>query len=250
MSNSIGAYDLAQKATSMTNNIGYFFIALLVVGVAIGVGVLFWQRGHTMPVIQGFENKEEEEEEVMSEGFAGVAVGAGMPECLRSSSDAARLYSMVSDPKLEEGTADFKEFALLLSQLCCFKKDLLGVAGVVEATRYQEFNTQLNLEPIAETTARCFAKTIPSRDLELAFDKWQKRGHFLLTRLCTAAGLSEAQFISAEGLFKNLLTDVKTVATSKCLSGEPTINAEPAPREVKNYQPPTLNNLGPYMGYY
>jgi hypothetical protein len=242
MSNGIGAYDLGQKATALTNNIGYFFIALLVVGVAIGVGVLFWQRGHTMPVVQGFK---------ATEGFAGVAVGAGVPECLRSSSSASQLYSMVSDPsKGEEGSADFKEFALLLSQLCCFKKDLLGVAGVVEATRYQEFNTQLDLEPIAETTARCFAKTIPSRDLELTFDKWQKRGQFSLTRLCTAAGLSESQFSSAESLFKELLTDVKTVATSKCLSGEPTINAEPAPREVKNYQPPTLNNLGPYMGYY
>ena len=195
-----------------------------------------------MPVVQGFK---------ATEGFAGVAVGAGVPDCLRSSSSASQLYSMVSDPsKVEEGSADFKEFALLLSQLCCFKKDLLGVAGVVEATRYQEFNTQLDLEPIAETTARCFAKTIPPRDLEIAFDKWQKRGHFLLTRLCTAAGLSESQHLSAEGLFKDLLTDVKSAATSKCLSGEPTINAEPAPREVKNYQPPTLNNLGPYMGYY
>ena len=247
MSNGIGAYNLGQKATVLTNNIGYFFIALLVVGVAIGVGVLFWQRGHTMPVVQGFEDKENSKEE----GFAGVAVGAGLPECLRSSSSASQLYSIVSDPsKGEEGSADFKEFALLLSQLCCFKKDLLGVAGVVEATRYQEFNTQLDLEPIAETTARCFAKTIPPRDLEIAFDKWQKRGHFLLTRLCTAAGLSEAQHLSAEGLFKDLITDVKTAATSKCLSGEPTINAEPAPREVKNYQPPTLNNLGPYTGYY
>lgn len=239
MSDSIGAYELGQKATSLTNNLGYFFIALLVVGVAIGVGMLFWNRGSTMPVVQGFK-----------EGFAGVAVGAGVPDCLRSSSAAAELYTLVSNPKLEEGTADFKEFALLLSQLCCFKKDLLGIAGVVEATRYQEFNTQLNLEPIAETTARCFAKTIPPRDLELTFEKWQKRGHFLLTRLCTAVGLSESEHTSAETLFSSLLTDVKSIATSKCLSGEPTINAEPAPREVKNYQPPTLNNLGPYMGYY
>ena len=200
MSNSVGVYELGQKATSFTNNIGYFFIALLVVGVAIGIGVLFWQRGQTMPVVQGFKD---------AEGFAGVAVGAGVPDCLRSSSTASELYSMVSDPKLEEGTADFKEFALLLSQLCCFKKDLLGVAKVVESTRYQEFNTQLNLEPIAETTARCFAKTVPPRDLELAFDKMQKRGHFLLTRLCTAVGLSEAQHTSAETLFENLITDVK-----------------------------------------
>ena len=171
MSNGVGAYELGQKATALTNNIGYFFIALLVVGVSIGIGVLFWNRGHTMPVIQGFKT-----EGFKAEGFAGVAVGAGVPECLRSSSAASQLYSMVSDPsKGEEGSADFKEFALLLSQLCCFKKDLLGVAGVVEATRYQEFNTQLDLEPIAETTARCFAKTIPPRDLEIAFDKWQKK---------------------------------------------------------------------------
>ena len=112
----------------------------------------------------------------------------------------------------------------------------------------------MDLEPIAETTARCFAKTIPPRDLELAFDKWQKRGEFLLNRLHTAWDLSgysaEVKITSAESLFKDLLTDVKSVATSKCLSGEPTINAEPAPREAKPFSPPAVNALGPYMGYY
>ena len=92
----------------------------------------------------------------------------------------------------EEGPEDFKELTLLLSQLSCFKKDLMGVAKQIEATRYQPFATQLDMEPIAETTGRCFAKTIPPRDLELAFEKWSKRGNFLITRLCTSANLSEA----------------------------------------------------------
>ena len=240
------AYQLGQNATRATgnfsSNLTYFLIAAVIVAASVGFGLLFWNRGQTMPVVQGFKTKE---------GFAGVAVGAGVPDCLRSSSTASQLYSLVADSgKTEEGPADFREFTLLLSQLSCFKKDLLGVAGVVESTRYQEFNTQLDLEPVAETTARCFAKTIPPRDLDLAFTKWQKRGHFLLTRLCTSANLSERQVVEGERLFESLIADVKSAAISKCLSGEPTINSQGSPRDVKSYLPPSLLALGTYMGYY
>ena len=232
----------------------YIFIALLMVA-GLLIGYVLYKRANTMPVIMGFENPLPPPipTNLKKEGFyGGVAVGAGLPDCLRTSSEAAVLYSTFAGKvdSVEEGPRDFQEFTLLLSTLACFKKDLIGIANVVEATRYQPFDTQIDLEPIAETTARCFAKTIPPRDLELAFDKWSKRGQFLITRLCTAANLNESEVAMVEEKFKTLIVDVKDVATSRCLTGTPTIGAEPSPREEAPYTPPSLIDLGPYKGYY
>jgi hypothetical protein len=225
----------------------YMALALIVIVTVIGVGwYVLYGRAMTMPNISPFEDKKKE-------GFyGGVAVGAGVPDCLRTSVEGARLHSMFATKVsgFEEGPADFKELTLLLSQLSCFKKDLMGVAKQVEATRYQPFATQLDMEPIAETTARCFAKTIPPRDLELAFDKWSKRGIFLITRLCTSANLTESEVATAEKLFRAFIADIKDVATDACLTGTPTIQAQPQlnPRDARAYDPGTSGRE--YFGYY
>ena len=253
---------LRMDTTGMTQLVGengtYIFIGLLVLVAVIGIGYfVFYLRSKTMPNISPFKDMEvspedEKEEEQMEEGFyGGVAKGAGIPDCLRTSSEAAELYDIFASKMmgLEEGSADLREFRVLLSTLACFKKDLMGVAGQVEATRYQPFLTQIDLEPIAETTARCFAKTIPPRDLELSFDKWSKRGHFLITRLCTAADLSEAEAEKADALYKTLIADVNDIAKDKCLTGTPLIAAEEPPREAKPFDDDELSGRT-YHGYY
>jgi hypothetical protein len=152
--------------------------------------------------------------------------------------------------RFEEGPADLKELQLLLSQLSCFKKDLMGVGKQVEATRYQPFATELDMEPIAETTARCFAKTIPPRDLDLAFEKWSKRGIFLITRLCTSANLNDREHTEAEQLFRAFIADIKDVAVTNCLTGTPTImgEAQASPRDAGAYDPGSSGRE--YFGYY
>lgn len=223
----------------------YMFLGIFGTLIALGIGFyIFYGRANTLPTITPFAD-------MKKEGFyGGPAVGAGIPDCLRTSSEAAKLYSIFANKFQghEEGSADMRELTLLLSQLSCFKKDLMGVAKQVEATRYQSFDTQLDMEPIAETTARCFAKTIPPRDLDLAFDKWSKRGHFLIVRLCTAANLTEAEVMEAEKLFQALIADVKDVAQTNCLTGTPTINAQTQPREAVAYNPGVEGR--DYYGYY
>lgn len=256
--NTAGAMNESGLSQMFGGNGSYLFIGVLVVAAVIAIGYyIFYLRSRTMPNISPFKDmvvteQDKEEEKMMEEGFyGGVARGAGIPDCLRTSSEAAELFAMFAKHNKgdEEGPADFLEFRTLLSTLSCFKKDLMGVATQVEATRYQPFLTQIDMEPIAETTARCFAKTIPPRDLELAFDKWSKRGHFLITRLCTAANLSEAEFNKADGLYKALIADVYDIAKDKCLTGTPTIAAEPAPREAKPYDAGELGGRD-YHGYY
>lgn len=243
-------YESQSVFSSMFGTNGSFlFIGALIVLAVVGIGYLILgRRGNTMPVLSPFEDMPKKKE-----GFyGGVAQGAGIPDCLRTSSEAAELHGMFAGRvnSTEEGKGDFSELTVLLSQLSCFKKDLMGVAQQVEATRYQPFSTQIDLEPIAETTARCFAKTIPKRDLELAFDKWSKRGHFLIVRLCTAANLSEAEVVQAESLFKKLIADVQDVAMDRCLTGTPTIAAEPAsPRDPVPHSSNEITGRE-YKGYY
>jgi len=188
------------------------------------------------------------------EGFAGPARGAGMPDCVRSSKEAAALYELLAGKvnTTEEGPDDLRELQLILSKLACFKRDLTGTAGVVAATRTQPFSTAHDLEPVAETTARCFAKTIPQRDLALSLDKWGSRGTFLLKRLCTSLGLKAAEEEEAERLFGRLMADVGDVAMGRCCNaaGEAIIAGQNQPRLVGGYEPPGLNELRKYEGYY
>ena len=187
------------------------------------------------------------------EGFAGPSLGAGEPNCMHVSSDAAALYDMLSKrtSTTEEGPDDLRELKQILSKISCFKKDLLGVAGVVEATRYQKFATAHDLEPVAETTARCFAKTIPQRDLSLSLDKWGSRGTFLLKRLCTSENLSDSEENEALRYFGDAMADITEIALGKCCNSDVGIIAgQPQPRMVAGFEPVENDILRPYDGYY
>lgn len=154
--------------------------------------------------------------------YGGAAVGTGQPFCSEVSVEAAQLYAMfdgrLKAPGVDSGSDNFREFTQLLGKLACLKKDLMSPSGIVEATRYPDYATTSDIEPVQETTARCLAKTIPSRDLDLTFDKWNTRGNELLLQLCTSANLTEKESKDAEKTFTNLWRDVYDVAQSQCLN--------------------------------
>lgn len=173
-----------------------------------------------------------------SEGFyGGVAVGTGQPFCAESSAEAAQLFALfdgrLKAPGFDSGSDDFREFTQLLGKLACLKKDLMSPSGIIEATRYPDYATTSDLEPIQDTAARCFAKTIPQRDLDLVFEKWNKRGTELLLHLCTAANLYEKEAKNAEDIFAKLWRDVYDVAQSQCLNTQATaiIAGQQQPRD-------------------
>jgi hypothetical protein len=219
----------------MNSTLSKLFLALLVTGLVVYFLIMVWKLSNN----------------TMSEGFAGPAK-VGIPDCLQESSNAAKLYSIVSSKKqtTEEGPDDLREFALILSKTSCLKKDLLSQSGFVEATRYQVYSTAHDIEPVAETTARCLAKTIPERDLNISLDKWNTRGILLLKRLCTSIELSDAQIKETSSLFREHMDDVIDIAKSQCLKGPVEIAGTPGPRDVTGYSPPELDELREYKGYY
>lgn len=184
------------------------------------------------------------------EGFGGPVKGSGFPDCLRSSTEAAQLYEIVNskDPATETGPDDLREFNVLIGKLACFKRDLLSSSGIVEATRKQPFSTSHDMEAIAETTARCFAKTIPDRDLRLSLEKWKTRGNLLLKRLCV--NMNDTQHKETMALFKGFMSDISSLATNVCLNGDAVIAGKPGPRMVDGYEPTNISNLSEYKGYY
>ena len=186
------------------------------------------------------------------EGFAGPSRGVSELHCGQTSSQATQLYSLLSKKVLttEDGADDLRELKVLLGKLCCLKRDLLAPGSLVSATRGEPFSTSHDMEPVSETVARCFAKTIPKRDVQLIVDKWSKRSDMLVRRLCTAYSLSESEVQTAVKLLGKVLADVSDVLTTVCFKGPVTIAGEPGPRMVHGVEPTQNTNLGTYGGYY
>lgn len=216
----------------------FVLLAALISVVGTFIGYQLWIGSKTMPS--------------PLEGFAGPSRGSGTPDCLRTSSEAAKLYELIHSrrPNTESGPDDIRELAVLLGKLACFKRDLMSPSGIVEATWKQPFNTSQDMEPIAETTARCFSKTIPKRDLDLSLEKWSSRGTSLVKRICTSIHLSESEHNSALSLFKAVILDVTSVAYSVCQKKDVIIAGQPGPRMVHGFEPPALSMLREYKGLY
>ena len=157
----------------------------------------------------------------MIDGFYGGAVrGTGHPDCLRTLDSAAKVLAAF-DAKVVasvgDGPADREELALILSKMACLKKDLMSPSGIVDATRYQPFETAHDREPVAEVCATCLNNTIAPRDLDIIFATWKDRGNLLIRRLCTAADMDKSEMKAVEKDFKTAWEDVYSVAKGRCL---------------------------------
>lgn len=254
-------------------------IVLIVVVIAVWIAYTWFYGGATVPLPsyavgfqgsakgedapkfvkkEGFTGKDKDKEGFRNsvalgsaEGFGGVANGAGSPSCLRSSAEGAQLIDMFQDKKarFQEGPDALLELTVLVGKLSCFKKDLVSPSYIVNATRMQPYSTTHDIEPIAETTARCFAKTISPRDLSISLDKWTSRGESLVKKLCTSYTLKQAEVEQAQKLFREVVRDVSDIARSSCLAGEPSIAGNPGPRDAHPYEKPG-SEFGEYTGYY
>ncbi len=189
----------------------------------------------------------------VNEGFyGGVARGSGHPDCLRTLPEGSEILNMLMGRVgLEEGSADYSEFQLILSKLGCLKKDLLSPSGIVEATRYQAFETAHDRQNVADVCASCLNQTIPKRDLDIIFATWRDRGNVLLRKLCTEANLKTEEVAKAEKLFTAAWNDVYDVSKSRCLKTDfSKQNGGAVLGDVGAYEPVELKDARAYDGYY
>jgi hypothetical protein len=190
----------------------------------------------------------------VDEGFyGGAAHGTGIPDCLRTLPEASQLLEIVGGVKgyPSDGSADFQEFTLILSKLACLKKDLLSPSGIVEATRYQAFETAHDRVAVAELCGMCLSHTVAPRDLDISFATWRDRAKVLMRKLCTEANLSESSVVSADKLFSSIFDDVYHISTSKCLKTDfSKQNGGSTGGEVSGFFPENLKDRRDYENKY
>jgi hypothetical protein len=188
--------------------------------------------------------------------FGGVARGSGHPDCLRTLPEGSEILDTLvsrvnANPGVSEGSADYREFQLILSKLGCLKKDLMSPSGIVEATRYQAFETAHDRINVAEVCAMCLSKTIPSRDLDIVFATWRDRGKVLLRKLCTEAQLNQEGLNRMEALFHKAWSDVYDIAKSQCLKTDfSKQNGGQVLGDVGAFEPEDLKDLRAYTNKY
>ena len=184
----------------------------------------------------------------IDEGFAGVARGAGHPDCLRTLPEASQILDILHGVNnILDASADYKELELILSKMACLKKDLMSPGTQVDSTRYQAYETAHDRVAVAELCGLCLSQNIPQRDLDISFATWRDRGNDLVRRLCTAANLNDRELKTVEILFKKAFDDVYSVATSRCLKTDfSKQNGGLTLGDVGAYEAPAAQDLGPY----
>lgn len=234
------AYGPSTPAASSTSSIDWKWVVIgIVVAGLIGVTVYFITgRADTRPI---------------REGFGGAVTGTSSFTCSRMSSEAEELYSIFASRARtvgEEGSTDLRDLKNLLSKMCCLKQDLMSPAQTITAVKELGFATNMDIQPVADLTGRCFSKTIPERDLSVQFIKWRDFGYDLIRRLCTATQLTESEASRAEALFKKAWKDVNSVAQTQCLAGVPTGMFARGPHDPTASSDPIDKELREYDGYY
>ena len=195
----------------------------------------------------------------MSEGFfAGVTRGSGEPDSPRTLPEGSQLLDILASrgvnsipSGVSDASSDYSEFQLILSKLAALKQDLLSTSGVVNATRYQAFETSHDRINTAEVCGMCFTHSIPARDLDIVFMTWRDRGRVLLRKLCTEANLTEPEVVNMESQFNALWSDVYDIAKSRCLKTDFSLqNGGATGGDVGAYEPTQLKDLRSYENKY
>lgn len=214
--------------------VGIFVCAIIALVVWLVVG-----RAETRPIKQGF--------------YGGAITGTSSFPCSRMSSEADELYSIFAsrfDASPTDVRMDLRELRDVLSKLCCLKQDLMSPAQTITAVKELGYATNMDIQPVADLTGRCFSKTIPERDLSIQFIKWRDFAQTLLRRLASSCQLSESEANRAETLFMKAWKDVYDVAHVNCLSGLPKGIYSTGPHDPSPNADAIDKELRPYDGLY
>lgn len=222
-----------------TSGFSYMWLGIGIAVTAIIVLVVYMVvgRAETRPIKQGF--------------YGGPINGTSGLACGRMSSEAEQLVALFSNSPLnvgEEGQQDLHDLKSVLSKMLCMKQDLMAPQQTITAAKELGFATHMDIQPVADLTARCFSKTVPERDLSIQFGKWRDFGFDMIRRLCTAASFNETETKHAEDLFTAVWKDCMDVALTTCISSIP--SGKVSPHDAAPRTPEEITNLKPYDGYY
>ena len=224
---------------------------IVTVGLIFLVSYFIISKRNTMPFGVGnsqYEGFVSAKDVKQKEGFR-ASMGTGDLACAHALADADKLLSIFSATNCQ-AEEKYQELRMILGKLACMKSDLMAPGNIVNSTRYLPYVTSHDREQVSETAARCFAKSIPQRDLDIIFETWISRAKTLINKLSVIVNLSEEDTQRAEKLLESASADVYDVAKGKCLAGEPLIaGKQTSPRDPVGHMPETLADHSEYKGY-
>jgi hypothetical protein len=207
----------------------FSLIATIIIFVAIifGIAFLLTMKADTLPLAEGFAAA------ATTENFADATLAPGVD-------GGSRILSALESVCAAD---EYKELKLLLAKMAAFKADLQSTSGTMNATMYIPLIASQDREQVANTVARCLAKTIPPRELGFILELWKERGMELISSLVKKADVANEAAITE--LFAAAMNDISSVANTMCLGGEPIINKKPvSPRDYTGIIPDVGS---PYM---
>jgi hypothetical protein len=226
---------VAPSAPSDSGSNLYIYVIIIVV-LAIFIGGLVYMIRSTPSHSDGF--------------MSGVSAGSGHPDCLRDSPESSAILDMLSSSSsvsrsvFSSYTPHYKELQLIFSKLACFKKDLMSPSGVVNATRFQPFETSHDRVAVAELTGMCLNQSVSARDLDISFVSWRNRALILLHQLSTDVNLSENDVLRAEKMFKHIFDDIYDISTGRCIKKD--MSTQGGEGDIGSFVPESLKNLREY----
>jgi hypothetical protein len=184
-----------------------------------------------------------------AESFSTIALNTtDFPSCLARDHEAQELLSdLQAGLKGFAPSADapmaYTEFALIVQKLLCMDADITSFGAGEYASLRLPFATAHDMEPVGTFVGRCLKNAVKERDLDITFDKYQRRGTELLAILCH----NTTAKAKAVGTFDKLVERTKTNIAKVCLKEHASMDIPAGVRDPGYYSPPDLINLGPYQ---
>ena len=174
------------------------------------------------------------------ETFAVAAVDpARVPACVERSTEAQSLLARFATvPATDDNAAELR---LLISKLCCMEVDIVAPSAGSYRTLPLQFRTSHDLEPASTTVGRCLSRSLPQRDIDLALEKFQRRGEDLLTRVL-GGDCSDAKREFAAVL------DRLRRAFATCKGTQPSMDHPIGARDMGFWESRNVADLSAYQG--
>lgn len=174
------------------------------------------------------------------EHFTTVAVDPRLsPACTERSADAQKLLARFA--AFPETDTDASELRLLISKICCMEADIATPAAGLIRTIPLQFRTSTDMDVASTIVGRCRAGAIQQRDIDLILDKFSKRGHELVNRLCASEGDAIIEF-------DKVLGRLRWAMTSFCLKPTPSMDKPIGARDMGFWEPDSVADLSQYQG--
>ena len=176
------------------------------------------------------------------EAFTTIALDREViPKCFLRDPEATKLLESLRSSKPRHPEA-FAELSLILQKMLCIDADVTSSGAGAYSTFQLPFVTQHDIEPAASFVNRCLKGAMRSRDLEIAIEKFERRGATLVLELAQ----TEAQRANALQMFRNVTKRASRQIAQTCTSLQVNMDTPKGVRDPGYTVPSALDAVAPY----